>query len=945
MVIYVNSNHVCTNCNSNCQTCVTSATNCLSCYGNLILLSGGSCGCSPNQYLATSTYCVNCDNNCYICTSSATNCVSCKNNLVLVSSGGQGVCKCKSNQIMDSSGMVCNDCISPCASCSNTVLNCQSCSTNYVLNTVNSLGICCLSNQYIDINNLCGNCDTNCKSCSITSTNCLSCNGNLVLTSGKCSCLINQYLESSGTYCQSCNSICGGCFKTANNCTSCSNSSFVLKYSNGVGSCVCPTGFVLFNGVCVSSCPINDYIENTLTNTCDKINKKNVTVYLSDINNPYYFLVVFSSTNIQNINIQKNLRQELDVTSSISIADNRPFSYSLVPSLINSTSYILVMSYSNTNYNSAFSSMTISFQNSDNPYFETFTDNFSIPLFNALCNETYEYFDNQTNKCIKKTLIDFSWSYGDEENIIVLPFTNINSKIVTEIFNKALLCLSIDSFLYSKDYIYSFDNSSNQITITFNYTKQLVGDVYLHLSLNQSLYTTINYLNKTAYLVNRNYDIKLLNYYFLSESVKSAIKTSGTLTKSGSQGSSLAMYASMFLSPGTSFAIRGMLLMNIIQLLKYLNIAYPPNVITIFKADDQKILFTENLIDDNEDKIPPTFTLYGVSSSIVNNSFDDMFMLWLLVLGAIVVAVFTKFEKIWKNSSILEGMFLGLKSLFVWNTPIMMFIAKYLRTAVFLCLFSRYDKYPLSPIYEFIFSIVCLFYIIIFPLHLFWLVRKVTFFLENETLPNEILPGINFPSNKVIPITDDRCLPSVDSVKESIPYSPSKTTKTTPPFELESPVFQKKKTHQEKEICSPVIDPFFNLFLSSRRFSTAAEFYDLNKPSKVGKAGIEIFEKETKLQRKRKTVDWGAIKNIQEEDPNDKNLDDFINDPMTAMTYSKERNIYSKNVVVPLEIAAFEQQSAKLKNNTEITGLTYNQLNLTTYIQMNTMESIIWNRI
>jgi hypothetical protein len=306
----------------------------------------------------------------------------------------------------------------------------------------------------------------------------------------------------------------------------------------------------------LTSCPLDDYLENSSTNTCDKRNKINVTIILTEINNPYTFLVVFWSSQTLNVTIQKNLREQLVINSTISILDNREYSYGFIPSNINSTSFILEMTYPNkTNTNSS-SSMELSFQNSDNPYFEPISLNFSLDLLNDHdCDPNTQYFNNQTQFCMNKFMIDFSWSYGAESNIILLPFNDLNSGIGTAIINESLLCLSIDTLTYPQDYLYSFINNSNTMSIIFQYKKEIIGGVYLHLSLNQSVYTNINLLNQTAYLQNRNYDIKLLDYYFLSEAEQKTINGTATMTTSGSQASLSGVYAAMFLFPGASFAI------------------------------------------------------------------------------------------------------------------------------------------------------------------------------------------------------------------------------------------------------------------------------------------------------------------------------------------------------------------------------------------------------
>lgn len=918
-------------CNVNCNTCSNIATNCSSCSGSLILKSYNSIGtcCLSNQYVDADNLCQNCQVTCLTCVTASTNCLSCSNNLILSS----GTCICAIDQYYDPSSNSCFNCDISCLSCSNSPTNCTLCNSTSVLKSLNSQGFCCLSTQYLDANNICTDCDSNCQTCVSTATNCLSCHGNLnllfVTGQGNCQCQTNQILDVSGKFCTTCNTgcavcsgsidncqsciphyflanniicepcdiVCGTCFGTATNCSSCSNVTLTLNYFNGIGSCACPSGLFLYNGSCDSSCPINDYIENTESNTCDKRNKSNVQVYISDLNNPFKFLIVFVTSSNSIIQIQKNLRQTLNVNLTVSVMDNRSFSYNIYPSGINSSSFVLEMIYPEANSTKNLSTIKIYFQNSDNPYYDFFTDNFSFPLLIAHnCNEASEYFNNQTSECTPKTLIDFSWNYGDENNVIILTFTNINQRIVTSILNQSLINLNIDTFNYSIDYLYNIVNISNIFSLTFQYKKPVVGGRYLHLSLNQSIYATINYFNQTASLINQKFDIKLLDYYFLSPNTNDVVALSDTLVSSGSQSSSMAVYASMFLSPGASFAIRGMLLMNIIQLLKYLDISYPPNVVTIFKDDDQRVFFKESIIDEKSDIIPPTFVLYNVSGSILNNSFDDMFILWLMILGSMFVCFLGKFKLFWKKSYFFEQIFIILKSIFVWSMPIMMFISKYLKSAVFLCLFARFNRTPYSPIYEFFFYLFCLFYVVLFPFYLIWIIKIVSTSLNNDANlgKNDFSQKIDIKINRIAPLPisffgED----PVDLKKEPSNDSPSKS----PPFRE----FEELTQYQKQNSNSPIIDPFF-LLASTPRVSTSSDvrFYDKHKPVKT----TEFSEKRSQFKRS-KTVEWDAIKFIEVDEckkaPKDKNKIEVFIEPVTLMTNTCKDRIdsSSKNVIIP----------------------------------------------
>ena len=167
-----------------------------------------------------------------------------------------------------------------------------------------------------------------------------------------------------------------------------------------------------------------------------------------------------------------------------------------------------------------------------------------------------QYFDAKLNLCRDKFAIDYTWKYGNRANIIILTFNDLNARTKTAIFNESLFSIKIDDFEIEKNYTYKFSNNSNEITILFNYKSNLIGGKFLHISYDESLYLLLNSTNKTAYILNRKYDIKLFEYYLLSENEVNMIEISTLSAKIRFFGSKIAFYLRTFLNPSTSFALR-----------------------------------------------------------------------------------------------------------------------------------------------------------------------------------------------------------------------------------------------------------------------------------------------------------------------------------------------------------------------------------------------------
>ena len=152
-----------------------------------------------------------------------------------------------------------NTCSLPCRTCTNQTI-CLSCYgstvSNFTLLYSSSCYDVCPEGSYQTNSTHCVGCDSTCLSCANVSNNCVSCNSsssnpyfyfNNTLSSGSClsACAQKTYLDNNT--CLDCNS----------NCTSCD-----------VSQCFgCISGFYLYNGTCLTSCP-NSTLQNSVNMTC-----------------------------------------------------------------------------------------------------------------------------------------------------------------------------------------------------------------------------------------------------------------------------------------------------------------------------------------------------------------------------------------------------------------------------------------------------------------------------------------------------------------------------------------------------------------------------------------------------------------------------------------------------------------------------------------------------
>lgn len=786
-------------CDTNCFSCEYSATNCTNCSGGKILnigLNEGRC-CLVNEYLDSFNNCQTCSENCYTC-SNFDNCLSCYGNLVISTINSQSICNCPDGSYLQSLKN-CEMCNKNCQSCNKIATNCTSCSTNLALhfNETTNLGkcVCSLTNTFYNESSAkCQKCDLSCDGCTgPLSLDCLKCANNYELLEGICVPICNnsQYFDNSSKSCHNCSSLCQSCFGPfENNCSICLENYYLMNSTcvsycgstyfqnykekicvpcdksclecndtNKLSCLKCYNGMFLMDSECVVNCP-QGYLENAQKNLCEKIKLINIFSKINEIDNPYKFLLVIYSAEEITLNISKSLKQEVYLKITITMEDNRDFDYLLTPSGINLTTYILQLTYPDKK-NTA-TKMNVNLINTNTIYYHLVNENMSIDLLNDHnCNEQTEYFDIKVGECLNLIKIDYSWEYTELANVILLKFNVINSRIKNAILNESFFNINIDNFKEEKDYTIKISEDF-EVPLSFklllNYNKPVIGGAYLHLSYNQSIYNKLSFENNSIFIKNQYYDIKLSDYYFLSETEQKAVNNSGKLSKGGSEVSTATVIVAIFFFPGSSFAMRGLMLLNVIQLLKYVDISYPPQAVAIFKDQSQKLFLNDKLVEEISLSNPKYFKFYNVSLSPLNNLLDDLLQLiFFTIIGVTIQFIHQAIGKYLKKSSLIEYFFLISKSATVWSLVIMMMISKYLKISVCILIYTRYKEDYFNSMEEFFFFLICFLYMLLLIPHFTSIITKINHLkkiLGKKQIEQSICsPQLKF--NKVLPTNSE----------------------------------------------------------------------------------------------------------------------------------------------------------------------------------------------
>ena len=690
--------NLCVSCANPCQTCNgLTESHCLSCLTGYYLL-GNACNV--------------CHITCLTCYGPNQNqCNSCYMPLLLTIN----TCNCPSGTYFESVAKNCLICIEPCQLCTENANNCLTCINSYYLQ-----------------NNLCWPCDSLCFSCSGPNKNqCNSCNSLDFLQNGQCvsQCNLYTYEDLFNRICIDCDSSCETCFSFTNeSCFSCYDGTYLYKSS------------------CSTLCPI-DYYEMSDNNTCMPVEIINDTVKFSNTN--IHLLELYLGNNYSFIDINFliiHISLQLIVnTRQLVVNSSSNLSYDITQNSHNSQLYYIIPYYENEQF---ITSLNISFNENNDKNISFLNKSYVFQInSNFICPQN-QYFSNISYHCIEKSIIQYSVGYTDEPYIILLSFNSMTSYISQSIL-QGLLIFYIDNMTPLTDYNYTMKLETLSLYINFAFNTSVIGKKYLHIMMNQSIYFLINVLDTTIYLLNQNSSIKLIEYYLLTNQQNQIINQTKNAVTIGNWAMEACVYLHLFLMPCVLSPIMGMLLLNMIEMLKYIQIDYPPNVMMIFQQTSFNIFVKSDFIPENQTNLlPPLYYHYNLKNSIINNLAES----YMILFGFILLSIVTKLILLCQlKNSLLVKILNQCKQRFVWNILVMLFLSKFMNTSFSLLLYLRYQLNNTFDNKEnsmnFPLLLFCFAYVVIYPIHMYKTLKNLISILSLNT-QNKTSNKIDTVNNK-----------------------------------------------------------------------------------------------------------------------------------------------------------------------------------------------------
>ena len=315
------------------------------------------------------------------------------------------------------------------------------------------------------------------------------------------------------------------------------------------------------------------------------------------------------------------------------------------------------------------------------------------------------------------------------------PFYNFN-QYIQSYSTITISSLSPSDFNYTLSF--DIDTTSNQnFDIHITTAKAFVNGPLLTYNFNISdfflLQNNFNMPTKSA-------SIKLTEYYPISESnqkTATAVTSQGATTQSVTSGIG---YSTAMFSSGSGVLAQGLMLQEMIFLLKFININYPPIVKQMFdsKNTSPTLIFYFTFVDDSRDSVvlPSLFQYYKVSVYFLNNIGEALCEMFAIMAVAILLLNVTPYNNK-KEEKVKPGIFIKILIFFrdalVWETSLFFVFMNMLKLLFYIaCSWMFPPINSVNALINFVFANVSGFITIFWLLHLIEKIRVCQQFKQQK---------------------------------------------------------------------------------------------------------------------------------------------------------------------------------------------------------------------
>lgn len=238
-------------------------------------------------------------------------------------------------------------------------------------------------------------------------------------------------------------------------------------------------------------------------------------------------------------------------------------------------------------------------------------------------------------------------------------------------------------------------------------------------------------------------DIKMLEFYPISVSDAKTVQSINSQSSAGSSVAQGSGYASTLFSSGSGLFVQGLMLAEMIFLLKFVDLHYPPMVKQMFesKKGSPSIFFNYFFIEDKQDlnMVPKIFQYYQISVYFLNNIGEAICQIAAIILIASFFLWVTPYEV---PKGIKLGIFkrilIFIRDAFVWDVALMYILMNLQKIVFFVacsCMFPPHNS--LNAILNLSFASIIGFILVLWLIHLLEKIRLCQSFKSSSDHKNE----------------------------------------------------------------------------------------------------------------------------------------------------------------------------------------------------------------
>ena len=208
--------------------------------------------------------------------------------------------------------------------------------------------------------------------------------------------------------------------------------------------------------------------------------------------------------------------------------------------------------------------------------------------------------------CVTGVDVSMSASTTKTPEKITIDFDQPILSLLNDPANQILITLAGYTITREDNYSISVTSDSN-MKVTFNFSVRIPAGTEAQVSFYTSrLPTLYNALDLSNYhMKNVNCSVGLLEYYPFSEVEATIISAANSITTAGTAAINTVMAASQALNVGgTSFLLGAALAAAMIQMNRFLNVSYPPNLMVLYNNSLKEVISLAlpiNLINEESD--------------------------------------------------------------------------------------------------------------------------------------------------------------------------------------------------------------------------------------------------------------------------------------------------------------------------------------------------------